>query len=251
VTPTTNSAPVVLRPKQETFAQAYAGHGNAARAYREAFDCDPTMKQATVRSRAYELVHTPRVAARVRQLYDEAAKDTTISARARMVRLQEITEADPGELVRTVVECCRNCHGINHQHQWRDDADYAQAADQAIADGLSIPSMAGGFGFDPHQPPHDDCPQCHGYGVPRVVVTATDQLSPSARRLLKAVRQKPDGTIEVQMHDQLAASDQLNKMQGVYVDRSVSINANVNVPPPKDWTHEDRLAFLNSLQPAS
>ena len=30
-----------LRPKQERFAQLYASHGNAVKAYREAFDCDP------------------------------------------------------------------------------------------------------------------------------------------------------------------------------------------------------------------
>jgi hypothetical protein len=99
--------------------------------------------------------------------------------------------------------------------------------------------------------PQQDCPSCRGHGGSRVIVTPTDQLSPAARRLLKGVRQKANGEIEVRLHCQLTAADMLNKMQGVYVDRSVSINANVNVPPPKDWTPEDRLAFLNSLKPAT
>lgn len=253
--------PAALRPKAEAFAQRYTAHGNAARAYREAFDCSPTMKPATARQRGYELAHEPAVAARIRELYEQAAKDTTISARARMVRLQEITEADPGEVVRTVAESCRLCHGISHQHQWRDELEYAMAVAQAVNENAGLqandpmrkplPNDLGGYGFSPHNEPHPDCPQCHGYGLPRVVITPTDQLSPSARRLVKAVRQKPDGSIEVMMHDALAASDQLNKMQGVYVDRSVSINANLNVPALKDMTQEQALDFLDSLKPSA
>src|SRR5258708_33714843 len=87
-----NDRPPALGPKAERFAQRYVAHGNAARAYRESYDVSPSMKPATVRQRGYELAHEPAVAARIRELYDEAAKDTTISARARMVRLQEMCE---------------------------------------------------------------------------------------------------------------------------------------------------------------
>jgi hypothetical protein len=218
---------VALRPKQESFAQAFTAHGNATRAYRESFDC-AAMKPAHIRQCAYELVHDPAVAARIRQLYAQAAKGTTISTRARMVRLQEITEADPAELARVVTEPCCDC--------WADDLVLAAAIDR----GLIFDTSA----------PRDDCPGCYGNGVQRVIVTPTDQLSPSARRLLKAVRQKSDGSIEVVMHDQLAASDQLNRMAGVYVDKSVSVNANVNIPVPETVTAADALAFLKSLTPS-
>lgn len=224
---------VALRPKQDAFAHRFAEHGNATRAYREAFEVGPTMSPATVRQRAYELVHAPAVAERVRQLLAVAAEGTTVSARTRMVRLQDIVEADPGEIVRVVAQPCADC--------WADDMALATAMECALVAGTTL-DMEG---------PQQDCRSCHGHGVPRVIVTPTDQLSPGARRLLKSVRQKASGEIEVRMHDQLTAADMLNKMQGVYVDRSVSINANVNVPPPKDWTPEDRLAFLNSLRPAT
>src|SRR5687768_10412773 len=91
---------VALRPKQEAFALRFAEHGNATRAYREAFEVGATMTAATVRQRAYELVHTPAVATRIRDVLAVAAEGTTVSARARMVRLQDIVEADPSELVR-------------------------------------------------------------------------------------------------------------------------------------------------------
>src|SRR5262245_40937842 len=102
VTDMDQSGRVTLRPRQENFAQRLAAHGNAARAHREAFDCDPPTKPATIRQRAYELRNEPQVAARIRELFVQAAEGTTISARTRMVHLQAIAEADPTELVRKV-----------------------------------------------------------------------------------------------------------------------------------------------------
>lgn len=209
---------VALRPKVEHFAQLYASCGIATRAYRAAFDVGPDTKAATVRQRAYELVHEPAVAERVRQLLAQASEGTTISARARMLRLQDIVEADPSELVSVVVEPCAKC--------WPDDA-LAIAADHAIATGGDLPN--------PNEP-QSNCASCRGHGVHRVVITPTEQLSAGARKLLKGVRQKSDGSIEVTMHDQLAASDQLNRMQSIYVDRSASIVAHVHVEPLRDMT---------------
>jgi len=226
-----NVPAATLRPKQEVFAQRFAEYGNAARAYREAFDVAPTTSAATVRQRAYELAHEPAVAARVREILAAAAEGTTISARSRMVRLQDIVEADPSELARVVVEPCECC--------WSDDVSLAAAMDRAIAAGTALNMDA----------PQPDCRSCRGHGVQRVVVTPTDQLSPSARRLLKSIRQKASGEIEIRMHDQLVAADMLNKMQGVYVDRSVSINANVTVPALKDMSPTEALDFLETLRP--
>ena len=202
---------VALRPKVERFAQLFASYGNAARAYREAFDVSPTTRRGTIKQRAYELVHQPAVAARVRELLAQAAEGTTISARTRMVRLQDIVEADPSELVHIVAEPCPQC--------WADAMVMAVAIDNAAAAGADLDLQA----------PRESCTDCKGHGVRRVVITPTDDLSPAARRLLKSVRQKADGSIEVHLHDQLAALDQLNRMQGVYVDKSVSVTAHVHV----------------------
>src|SRR5262245_29757540 len=81
-------------PKREAFAVAFVEMQSATGAYRAEYDCTG-MLPSTVRQRAYELRHSADVAARIRALYDEAAKGTTISARARMVRLQNIIDADP------------------------------------------------------------------------------------------------------------------------------------------------------------
>jgi hypothetical protein len=219
--------PTALRPKVENFAQAFASHGNAARAYREAFDCSPGIRPGTVKQRAYELVHSPAVAARVRALLAKAAEGTTISARARMAHLQTILEADPAELVHVVREPCKDC--------WSADALVAAQARSETPDTGN---------------PREDCAACRGDGTRRVLVTPTAELSLAARRLLKGIRQKPTGEIEIRLHDQLSAADMLNRMTGSYApDRSVSVSASVSVDFAR-MTRDQQLDFLDSLRPA-
>src|SRR5262249_35770744 len=78
--------PGPLLAKREAFAVAFVDLQSATLAYRATYDCTG-MLPSTVRQRAYELRHSADVAARIRALYDEAARGTTISARARMVQL--------------------------------------------------------------------------------------------------------------------------------------------------------------------
>jgi phage terminase small subunit len=240
-------ATAALSPKREAFAQHYAANGNATAAFRAAFDA-VGLKTRSVRELGYRTAHEPAVRARVRELLAAAAEGATISARARMVRLQLITEADPGELVRVVSECCRHCHGHRHGFQWVDLGEYLAALDAAEAKNEArraerkrprpLPSDEGGYGFEPNAEPAEDCPRCYGRGTQRVVVTDTDRLSASARALLKGVRQKSTGEVEVLFHDQLTASDQLNRMQGAYIERSESKNLHIHasVPAPSDMS---------------
>src|ERR1700683_3832578 len=217
--PAEGSGGLGLRPKQEQFAQLYAEHGNATRAYREVFEVSTdTTHHGRLRQRAYELVHTPAVAERVRQILAVAAEATTINARARMVGLQAIIEADPGEVARVVTEPCRSC--------W-PDAALAAAIQHAIDHDTEWPNQGA---------PQPDCELCRGHGQQRVVVTDTDKLSPAARHAVRSVRQKANGEIEVRLHDKLAAADMLNKMQGAYVERSVSLNVHAHVEPLRDMT---------------
>jgi phage terminase small subunit len=56
-----------LTPKQEKFAQKYIELGNAAEAYREAYDAE-NMKPVTVRRKAAELLEHGIVSARIRAM---------------------------------------------------------------------------------------------------------------------------------------------------------------------------------------
>ena len=193
---------------------SYAAHGNAARAYREAFDVEPDTRANTVAVRAFELRHRPEIAERIRQLQAAAAKGTTIDVRTRMLWLEDIRTADPCEVVRVVAEPCPSC--------WPETTQDA---------------------------PRADCADCHGEGIARVKVTPTELLSAGARRLVRSIRQKASGEIEVRLHDQLEAVDMLNRMQGVYVDRSLSVTAHTNLPDFASMTPEQQADFIRSLAP--
>jgi hypothetical protein len=208
--------PTALRPTWERFAAGYMAHGNAARAYRDAFDVSPDMmRPTTVAQRAYELRQRPEVAERIRQLQAAAAEGATISVRARMAWLEDIRTADPSEIIRIVAEPCSSC--------WPDAAQDA---------------------------PRADCAACRGEGITRVKVTPTELLSSSARKLIRSVRQKASGEIEVRLHDQLEAADQLNRLQGAYVERSVSLNINADLKPLKrGMSVEEALQIMESIAP--
>jgi phage terminase small subunit len=245
--------------KVEQFALAYAEHGNAARAYREAFDTSG-MSPPTIKRKAYDVVHAPRVTARVRELQAAAAERTVISVAARMEWLRDIVAADPNELVQHVRVNCRHCHGVGFAWRWRDAGELARALDdhmRSLNTPRPLPRPAdarGGFGFDPNGDPHPDCPRCNGEGIGRTIIADTTKLSGPARRLLKGIREKADGSIEVLMHDQLAAADQLNKLQAAYTNVSVSASVSVNrdslTPRQAANLAPERLVELLWKQPA-
>lgn len=239
----------------EQFARALAEHGNATRAYRECFNVATSTASSSVNRTAYNLAHRPDVAARVRALTALAAETTLISTRSRMVALQRIVEADPTEVASIRGLCCRHCHGKDYGYQWRNAAEFARALDKYGASlkgpkPLPMPDASGGFGFVGTHAPNRECPHCMGDGITRVSLTPSDELSPGARALIKSIRQKADGSIEVQLHDKLTASDQLNRMAGVYVEKSVHLNIDIK-PLSPDMSHADMLDLIESVRPST
>ncbi len=208
----------LLLPRQERFAQLLAAGGDAVRAYEITHRRKGNTSRHGMRSNAHRLAHLPKIAARVRELQAATAQDAVVAVKARAAWLQSICEADPREIVRIVTEPCANC--------WPPDLNEAQ--------------------------PNPSCRKCRGEGTQRVVLTPSDELSPAGRALLKSIRQKADGSIEVKLHDQLAAIDLLNKMQGAYVDRSVTLNLNADIKPLKrGMTVEEALALMESIAPTT
>jgi len=236
--------------KADAFALDFAVHGNAARAYRAAYDC-AGMQSNHVKQRAYELRWRADVAARVRALQAEAASKAVIDITARMQWLDDIVNADPNDIVQHVRVNCRHCHGVGFAYQWRDACELARALDDHLRSlgtpkPLRMPATAsGGYGYSPNAEPNADCPHCAGDGIGRTIIADTSKLSGPARRLLKGVRQKANGDLEVLMHDQLAAADQLNKMQAVYVTKSIS--ATYEIPAASKQAQGARLMTPEEL----
>lgn len=134
-------------------------------------------------------------------------------------RLHQMLAADVNEIVEHRRENCRHCHGIDFLYQWIDEAEHEKICDEidrSLQDGQmpQYPSSEGGFGFNSHQEPHPDCPNCGGDGYGRTHIHDTRYLSPGARMLYAGVKQTKEG-IEAKVNDQLAVARLMMQHMGM------------------------------------
>lgn len=213
-----------LTPQQERFAQLCTELVNHSAAYRKAYDCAPDVKWTTVATNASRLAALPHVAARIRELQDQAAAKSAIpSLAARIQELRALESANPNDIISLVHRACRHCFGFEYGYQWRDETEYANAVDLAIKQKSPHPSMDGGFGYDGSKEPAPECPVCYGDGLRDFKIADTTKLTGGARLLYKGVKIKGNGDIEILLHDQMQARDMLNRIMGAYKDSSAAL----------------------------
>lgn len=146
-----------------------------------------------------------------------------------------IWKADPNDLVSLRVGNCRFCNGEGHAYQWTEreyveavrDMEQARAAmrrekrprsEVEICAAIPDPDISGGFGFLQHEPPHPDCPDCGGEGVPRVVACDTRSEAVQGHPLYAGVKWTKYGP-EVLLHDKTKALENVARIIGAYEDR--------------------------------
>lgn len=237
--PTTAGPPALapmprpLTERQERYARCVASGMSYAEAFRKG-----GLQASTAGSQAQQigqLNRDPRIRARIASLRERADEQIVSTVAERMAWLKLIIQADPDELRRIVRDPCDLC--------WTEP-EIARAYGRHFA-----PTP-----FDDERPPLPDtakprasCTHCKGQGYSRVVLSPTDELSPAARALFKGASQDKDGVIKIEMHDQLAAAEMLNKLQSAYVSRSLNLNANVSVQAAKDVSGADALRLFDSF----
>jgi|SRR5579863_356027 len=225
----------LLTRRQESYARCVASGMSYAEAFRQA-----GLVATTAGSRASQiqiLNRTPHVRQRIAELRIRADQEIVSTIAERMAWLRLIIQADPEELSRVVHEPCGSC--------W-PDAEIARAYSAHYAANPFNPDEPRPAPPDSTKPRHD-CPHCGGSGHSRVVITPTEELSPAARALFKGAKQNEKGVIEIQMHDQLAAADMLNKLQSAYVTRSLNLNANVAVHAARDADPSEALKLFDAF----
>ena len=200
---------------QEEFAQAVVRLNNQSAAYREVFG-PTTMAPRDVWAAASRTANIYAVSCRIDWLRAQALERSQISVQSLMRDLYDIATADASELTRMIVTACRNCHGDGFEYQWISPDEFAAACEAAAAAKKPLPGCEGGFSFEAHREPHPACPHCYGVGIRTPWVADTTTLTDKARKLFKGIKVKADGSIEILMHDQLAARDQLHKLAGAY-----------------------------------
>lgn len=131
----------------------------------------------------------------------------------------QVMLADPREISEVIVTCCRFCHGYGFRYQ-STPAEYRDRLARYLADHLTddpygtLFPMEGGADYDARLPPRPDCPECHGFGLPRVVLHDTRFLSIEARALYVGAKQGMHG-VEVRTRDKDAARKLLALHTGV------------------------------------
>lgn len=79
-----------LTPKQAAFALAYFETANATEAYRRAYDVDPNARDMWISVEACQLLDHPKVALKLQELHEQAAK---LSIYTRQKAMEELEEA--------------------------------------------------------------------------------------------------------------------------------------------------------------
>jgi phage terminase small subunit len=211
-----------LTQKQIDFARNYIDSGrNASKAYRWSYDAQNMTRESIAVAASRVLAH-PGVKAEIDRISHKAAEHVEFTAADWLRHNVEIATADPNELIRTRLICCRNCYGVNGAFQWRDEMEWADACAESFAaaaraeregspETVPIPGNDGGYGFDRTRPPRADCERCGGEGTSEVYVADSGRLTGAARRLYAGVKQTKYG-VEVLMRNQ----DQALKNIGNY-----------------------------------
>lgn len=202
-----------MTPKRERFVQEYLKDGNATQAaFRAGYSQD------TAYSIGYDLLRYPEVYAAISAARDEMAERASFAAVDVLKRWVAIATADPNELVRHRIAPCRHCNGVDGRFQWKTQREFDEAAEAAVLAEKPALSAAGGFGYSVKAPVNPDCPECGGDGVGYALFADTSTLSPQARMLYAGVKQTKDG-MEIKMHDQLKALENVARHLGMFEDK--------------------------------
>jgi len=136
-------------------------------------------------------------------------------------RFRDIAFADIASIVGLHIEACRFCYGICHAYQWRTPQEYHGSRTETRAGFGSGNSKEaevppeGDYGYDASLPPNQDCPECCGDGIPRIVFKDTRLFTDSERAVFAGVVESRYG-VNYRFHDRLAALGELAKRLGFY-----------------------------------
>lgn len=147
----------------------------------------------------------------------ELAQDVEISIQTVLRRWLDIATADPSKIIKVRHLNCRYCWGVDHQYQW-SAREYAEKAAAAMDQGETPPDCLGGTGWKFNADPNPECPECQGEGIRDVFIADTSTLTGPERALYAGVKTTKDG-IEVKLHDQMAALDNIRDYLGMIVKR--------------------------------
>jgi phage terminase small subunit len=209
-----------LTLKQMVFADEYLVDLNGKQA---AIRCGYSEKTAEVQ--ASRLLSNVKVKEYIAFRMKEREERTEITQDMVLKRWWMIATADPRKLIEYRRCACRYCYGKGHVYQWIDEAEFIKAYDVAVSyaeanadENHQIPDNEGGYGFNPTNTPHANCPKCFGRGTGEVTPHDTRTIDEQTAMLYAGVKVTKEG-LEIKMNDQDAALENVAKHLGMFIDR--------------------------------
>jgi phage terminase small subunit len=214
-TPNVDDLDELRTDKQAAFVREYVKDWNASQAAIRA-----GYSEATAGQIGHALLKKVEVQDAIERRMAAVFAVAEVDAAMVVRELYEVATADPRDLMRVEIDCCRYCYGISHRYQYTP-AEFDRALVEALRVGAPAPELAGGICYNAKLPPVEDCPECFGRGLERVVVTDSRKLSKAAAKLMASVKQSSkDGAIEGKTRDQDAALIALGRYLGMWKDRN-------------------------------
>lgn len=211
---------VALTPKQQRFVDEYLVDLNATQAaIRTGFS------ERTAYSSGQRMLKKVEVARAIGAAQKDLSERTKITQDMVLKRWWVIANAEVNDLIQYRRVCCRHCHGVGHDFQWTDVAEYQRAVIAAMPDEddegppKPMPSDSGGYGFNPTIDPHAGCPKCYGQGNAEPYVPDTRKLTGGARMLYNGIKVTDRG-LEVKMLDRDKALENVARHLGMFVDKT-------------------------------
>ena len=193
--------------QQAKFAMLVAQGKKLVEAYRLAgYESEGNAAYVT----ASQLLRNPKVFRAISYFRNQYQKRYTADLDLLVSQLMAIVQTDPNQLAQFRRVNCRYCWGENHLYQWRDIAEFDQAAAQASRDGKPEPEY-GGLGFVDNAIPNPDCPKCCGEGTGQLYMADTTLLDGDARQLYAGAKLGKFG-VEILLEDKAAARRELIKL---------------------------------------
>jgi phage terminase small subunit len=192
--------------KRDIFIRQYLIHSNATRAYREAGYQD----HVGIHQSASNLLRSPYVQSRIADMRAEQLAKLDVKVEQVFDRYRAVAFGDPAAITEFITGACRYCHGIEHGYQWKTAREFSDAVEEYMGKGEAYhanhtaPDCEGGFGYRFSNPPHPDCPECDGEGIPRVRFKDTRLMTDDERKLFAGVKETQNG-IEFKLNDQMVA----------------------------------------------
>jgi phage terminase small subunit len=175
------------------FINEYVTDWNASAAFKRLVDQGFVEPVKAPQQSGYKILQNPRVRVEVEKQRERVLGISELNVEMVVKDIRRVLNADPKEMTEHHKDCCRYCHGEDHDYQFtKAEMKKAKRAHEMISHEPF--DECGGVGFDPRQPPVDDCPECHGRGVMTIIAHDTRTMSEAASALYMGVKPGKHGT---------------------------------------------------------